>query len=264
MKTFFLIPFFVISTLIYAQEKQLDTILANDSKNVALFFPNPIMQAITGSDNFVFTYNREKEQYFGLLQAQPGVESNLLVLTSDGKIFSYILKYNRELKTLNRFIREQESIGTEIPIAKNISKIPLYEGNYENRATFFEKFSRFLLNRNFKTLVSKNENGIILRLNEMVYQHSEVYLLMELENKSNIDFEINYLNVFISNSNKQRKSSSQNLVQNPIYKYSFPAIVKSSEVKRFVYVLPKIVLGKNEKLQVELTEKHGRKIKLKL
>ena len=264
MKTFFLIPFLVFSTFIYAQENQLDTILANDSKNVAIFFPNPIKQAITGSDNFVFTYNREKEQYFGLLQAQPGAESNLLVLTSDGKVYSYILKYNRELKTLNRFIKKQESIGTEKPIAKNISKIPLIEGDYENRATFFEKFSRFLLNRNFKTLASKNENGIILRLKEIVYQQSEVYLVMEIENISGIDFEVNYLNVSISSSNKKRKSSYQDLIQNAIFKYEFPSIVRNSETKRFVYVLPKFVLGKNEKLIIELTEKHGRKIKLKL
>ena len=50
----------------------LDTIYANDTKNVALFFPEPIRQGITGSENFVFTYNRENEQYFGLLQAKPG------------------------------------------------------------------------------------------------------------------------------------------------------------------------------------------------
>ena len=56
----------------------LDTIYANDTKNVALFFPEPIRQGITGSENFVFTYNREKEQYFGLLQAKQGKESNLL------------------------------------------------------------------------------------------------------------------------------------------------------------------------------------------
>ena len=265
MKTFFLIPFLVFSTFIYAQENQLDTILANDSKNVAIFFPNPIKQAITGSDNFVFTYNREKEQYFGLLQAQPGVESNLLVLTSNGKVYSYILKYNKELKILNRFIKEQESIGTEKPIAKNISKIELIEENYENRITFFEKFSHFLLNRNFKSLASKNENGIILRLKAMVYQHSEVYLVMEIENKSGIDFEVNYLNVSISSSNKKRKSSYQDLNQKPVYKYSFPSIVKNSESKRFVYVLQKFVLGNNEKLHLELNELNGsRKISTKL
>ena len=70
---------------ISAQTTQLlDTIYANDTKNVALFFPEPIRQGITGSDNFVFTYNREKEQYFGLLQAKPGKESNLLVVNRNG------------------------------------------------------------------------------------------------------------------------------------------------------------------------------------
>ena len=82
----------------------LDTIYANDTKNVALFFPEPIRQGITGSDNFVFTYNREKEQYFGLLQAKPGKESNLLVVNRNGSIFSYIVRYKKQLSKLNYFI----------------------------------------------------------------------------------------------------------------------------------------------------------------
>ena len=79
----------------------LDTIYANDTKNVALFFPEPIRQGITGSDNFVFTYNREKEQYFGLLQAKPGKDSNLLVINRNGSIFSYIVSYKKQLSKLN-------------------------------------------------------------------------------------------------------------------------------------------------------------------
>ena len=88
MKTTILIITLSISAFTKAQTyKALDTIYANDTKNVALFFPEPIRQGITGSDNFVFTYNREKEQYFGLLQAKPGKESNLLVLNRNGSIF---------------------------------------------------------------------------------------------------------------------------------------------------------------------------------
>ena len=79
------------------QQSPLDTIYANDEKNVALFFPDPIRQGITGSDNFVFTYNREKQQYFGLLQAKPGKESNLLVINQNGSIFSYIVRYKEQL-----------------------------------------------------------------------------------------------------------------------------------------------------------------------
>ena len=82
MKTYILFLAFVFAVGKASAQaiKTLDTIYANDQKNVALFFPEPIRQGITGSDNFVFTYNREKEQYFGLLQAKPGKESNLLVV----------------------------------------------------------------------------------------------------------------------------------------------------------------------------------------
>ena len=90
------------------QQTALDTIYANDQKNVALFFPEPIRQGITGSDNFVFTYNREKQQYFGLLQAKPGKESNLLVINQNGSIFSYIVRYREQLSNLELFYTESQ------------------------------------------------------------------------------------------------------------------------------------------------------------
>ena len=84
----------------------LDTIFANDKKNVSLFFPNPIRQGIVGSENFVFTYNRAKEQYFGLLQAKPGEASNLLIINTNGSIFSYIVSYKEQLEKL----RDRKSV----------------------------------------------------------------------------------------------------------------------------------------------------------
>lgn len=53
-------------------DMSLDTIYSNERMTVSLFFPNPIRQGIMGSANFAFSYNRDREQYFGLLQATPG------------------------------------------------------------------------------------------------------------------------------------------------------------------------------------------------
>ena len=100
----------------------LDTIYANDQKNVALFFPDPIRQGITGSENFVFTYNREKEQHLGLLQATPGVVSNLLVISTKGSVFSYIIRYSEQLDKLNYFISDSVKIGNENPEFKEEHK----------------------------------------------------------------------------------------------------------------------------------------------
>ena len=37
----------------------LDTLYANETKNVALFFPSPLRQGIVVSDFFVFSFNRD-------------------------------------------------------------------------------------------------------------------------------------------------------------------------------------------------------------
>src|SRR5690554_5088249 len=109
-----LIIFLSTLSLALAQEPTaIDTIYANEQKTVSLFFPDPIRQGITGSANFAFSYNRDKEQYFGLLQATPGEESNLLVVTNNGDIYSYLLCYSRKLEKFNYFIDTSASIGNE-------------------------------------------------------------------------------------------------------------------------------------------------------
>ncbi|SIQ20782.1 DUF4138 domain-containing protein [Maribacter ulvicola] len=263
MKTIILIILTVCSNYIIAQQT-LDTIYANDKKNVALFFPEPIRQGITGTSNFVFTYNREKEQYFGLLQATPGMESNLLAVTKKGQVYSYILKYKKRLTKLNYFITQKESIGCEQPKEVKQNPITKLQNPYEDRIAYFEKFSKYLLKSKYEVITTKRKKGVKLQLQKIVYNASEVYMVLEIKNSSEIDLEIDYLNVYRTNGNKKRKASFQRLEQKVIYQHSMPKQVKSGEKKRFVYTLPKFVLGDNEKLQIELKELKGnRKVTLK-
>nr|WP_317044014.1 DUF4138 domain-containing protein [Croceivirga radicis] len=177
-------------------QQPLDTIYANDQKNVAMFFPSPIRQSITGASHFIFTYNLEKEQHLGLLQAKPGLESNLLAVTSDGKVYSYILKYSEKLSKLNYFINEEESIGNEAPALQPIQQVKQPLISDENRIAYFQRACDYLLKSNYQTIRAKRQMGIKLQLQKMVYDGSEVYLVIEVQNNSGINFEIDYLNVY--------------------------------------------------------------------
>lgn len=262
MKTYSIITLIIFSNYLTAQ-KPLDTIYANESKNVALFFPETIRQGITGANHFVFTYNREREQYFGLLQATPGIESNLLTITKNGKVYSYILKYKNQLEKLNYFITEKESIGSERLNKPKQRQIQKPERINKARVAYFQKFSEYLLKSKQESIGTKRKQGIKLQLQKRVYHASEVYLVFEMKNNSGIDFEIDYLKVYRTNGNKKRKASFQRLEQETIYKHKIPGNIKTGEKKRFVYVLSKFVLGDNEKLMIELMELNGsRKIKL--
>ncbi len=153
-------------------------------KAVALFFPKPIRQAIVGKDHFVFNYNKEQGQYFGLLQATPGTESNLLTITNDGQVYSYILKYAHKLPKLNYFIEQEKSIGNEKPKEETSEIKNKVVNQYDERITYMQKFSEYLRNLRYNIIAKNQENEIWLKLQNITYNAHEIYLILEIENKS--------------------------------------------------------------------------------
>ena len=258
----------IVSAFAKAQEQSipLDTIYANDTKNVALFFPEPIRQGITGSDNFVFTYNREKEQYFGLLQAKPGKESNLLVVNRNGSIFSYIVRYKKQLSKLNYFIPLSNSIGNEKPIIKDSVLVESSEELVDNSTYYYQKFCSYLLNRKQRIgRIKKRNEGIILTVENIVFDKDELYFVIEIENNSTLDYDLNFLNLSVETRQKGKRKSLQRLYKEPIYKHNLPSKIKENEMARFVYVLPKFSLSDDRRAILELNEKDGeRNIEMKL
>ncbi len=261
MKTYIITLLIVCSNSILAQ-KPLDTIYANDKKNVALFFPNPIRQGITGAEHFVFTYNREKEQFFGLLQAKPGVESNLLIINNDGSIFSYIVSYKKQLSKLNYFIPESKRIGNERPIIEN----PIQKETLNNKANYYQRFCSYLVDRKqrIRRLKKRNED-ITLRIENIVFDKEELYFVIEIENNSSLDYDLNFLNLSILTRKRGKKKSLQSIYKEPVFKYNVPLKIKENETKKLVYVLSKFSISNERLVILELNEKNGeRNLKLKV
>lgn len=244
----------------------IDTIYANDTKNVALFFPEPIRQGVTGSDNFIFTYNREKEQYFGLLQATPGKESNLLIVNRDGSIFSYIVRYKAQLSKFNYFIPKSSSIGNERPIMKDSISVATAESKIDNRNFYYQKFSSYLLERKQRVgRIKKRTEGIVLSVVNIVFDAEELYFVVEIKNNSTLDYDLNFLKFSIETKKKGKRKSLQRLYQEPLFKYNLPTKIAESESVRFVYVLSKFSLSNDRRVILELNEKDGeRNIELKI
>ncbi len=258
-----------------AQENtiDLDTIYANDRMNVALIFPEPIRQGITGSENFIFTYNREKEQHLGLLQAIPGEVSNLLVISTTGSIFSYIVKYSEELEKLNYFIAETGKIGNEIPelSEKLIEDHALFsdakaEKELADKDTYYQDFSSHLLRSKQRIgKLRKRKDGVELKVQNIVFHKSKLFFVLEINNNSPIDYEPAFLNISVETRKQGRKKSIQKLPVSSIYKHQAPEIIPQGKTSRFVFVLPKFSIAEDKVVVVDLKEQQGeRDIKLKI
>ena len=257
----------LFATLVEAQTTEiLDTIYANDSKNVALFFPEPIRQGITGSENFVFTYNREKEQYFGLLQAQPGKESNLLVINRNGSIFSYIVRYKAQLSKLNYFVPLSNSIGNEKPKLADSIQTETSEKSIDNDTYYYQKFCSYLLDRRqYLGRYTRRSNGVIMRLENIVFDKEELYFVIQIRNNSTLDYDLNFLNLSVETRQKGKRKSLQRLHIEPIFKHHLPSKIVVNETVRLIYVMPKFSLSNDRRVILELNEKDGeRNIEMKV
>ncbi|WP_299529743.1 DUF4138 domain-containing protein [Ulvibacterium sp.] len=253
----------ILGSISFAQEpKQLDTIYANEKMNLALFFPTNIRQGIVGAENFIFTYNRERPQTLGLLKAAKGKQSNLLVVTTDGKVYSYIIKYSDNLSEMNRFISFSESIGHELQretlIARDTIK-PDSDSNIKKQypKAFLEKSCIALLEQPERKNINKRKQGVSLSIKNMVYYGDLVFIQFEIKNESGIDFDIDYLKLALVIGNDKRKASYQSVPLISRYVHSLPRKTSHGETSRFVYVIPKFTLGDNEKLELRLKELKG-------
>ena len=267
MKTNLIIGMLVISTFVKAQTfHKLDTIYANDTKNVALFFPKPIRQGITGSENFVFTFNREKEQHLGLLQAKPGKNSNLLVISKNGAIFSYIVKYKEKLSKLNYFISESNSIGNENRVAEANPEVEVIPREPFSKRQYYERFCQYLLNQTPNIPIKRNRNdGVVLRLENIVFDKEELYFVIEIKNNSSMDYDLNFLNLSVETRRKGKRKSLQRIYKEPLHKHRLPSKIKEGTTERLVYVLPKFSMSGERRVVLELNEKNGeRDINLKI
>lgn len=235
----------------------LDTLYANAHQVVSLSFESPIQKGITGSVNFAFSFNKESAENLGLLQAQAGRESNLLVLTTDGNLYSYVLAYRESLKKLHHFIptvQRLKNLHRNEPIhpMKNES-VPVTT----HLETDYVQNCQKLLERNRSFNHIKRQKGLRIRMAESLYHNNTVYVIYELKNRSAIPYELEQLQLLKVLETKKRKASHQELPIVPIYVHHMPKVIGPGTTHRFVVVYPKFTLNKEERLQLKMLETHG-------
>ena len=247
---------------------QTDTLYVNDTHVLSLIFSKPISRAVTGHANYTLGYNQETPERVGLLQGNQGDDSNLLVVTEDGLAYSFYLVYRNQLEQSHKFISTNKAIGNVLP-EKPLDEMTLKKKRGSlidsmSDSLQYRKASQIFLERNTTVMKAKRKDGMVLRLRDVSYFGKETYIILEIKNRSDIDFEVDFVQLFKVHGNPRKKSSYQKLSLKPLYIYKRPSIVKVGHVERLVYVVPKFTLSGKERLMIELQEKSGsRKLLLK-
>lgn len=226
---------------------------------------------------------REKENF-----------TNLTVITESGDLFSFILKLSKNPKQLTWHIESdmaqmnienshsenstskakssttsinpsdsKEDILTstiEYPPTDSIPKIAspnLYVNNreeYYRLRSYYLQFDKARISRYFG-----KKDGMYLWLQGIYYNQNELYIQVRLENKKQVDFDVNFIKYFIQSSNRGVTNQKIEITKDNglLYEFKVPKRVKGNTENYFVIVIKKITLDDKKELVIEIDEESG-------
>lgn len=273
-------------------------IFSTGNKNTNLFFSSAIKSGIVGSSNFTFGYSPNGDSKIGILKATPGAESNLLVITENGNIYSFIVRYKAEITMLNYFVKDNMAIGNEsgaviyndgtgdnireekvvasknIPTEKLKTVDAIKVNNYESSSieisssdtnSFQSNANKEIEKQIFYNRIYGSKDKITIKLKNICYIENELYFSLILKNDSTLDYDVNYLNFYVISRNKNRNTVAQTIPYEALYIHNSPTRISAKNETEVVFVYKKFTINENKLLLVELTEDNGeRTIKLEI
>lgn len=234
------------------------TLYCNDRQNVAVVLPSPITSAITGTDDFVFSYNPSATDTLGLLQGKEGRPSNLFIRTKNGQLYSFLLKFKDSLPGFTYFIQNKQNTATKEGSGEQLTNLGR-KHTTKTSDSLTDLICEHLLqiHKQEKPLATERKYHLILRILELHYIEDKVYVSFEIHNWSAIDFELNQVTMNVVQGNKKRKSSYQKLHLTPLYNYKKPGLIPAGKKRFFMMVYPKFTLDGQQRLQLTVDEKSG-------
>ncbi len=219
------------------------TIAANKTTN--LIFPFAIQSVDRGSAEVLVQKAGGAENILHVKASRDSfAETNLTVITTNGKLYSFLVAYGNAPEHLNvAFNREDAS-----------------------QANALFKISEKVVAKKkmFRHLKAKHA-GMQLQLKGLYINNDIFYFQFALMNVSNVSYDMDAIRFTVKDRQKAKRTASQENELQSLYQYGNAKAVKGKGSSSFVVAIPKFTLPDNKYLSIHLLEKNGgRDLELRL
>jgi conjugative transposon TraN protein len=226
------------------------------NKTTSIIFPTVIKSVDRGSRDVLAQKAKGVENVLQLKAAREEFpETNLTVITADGTIHQFTIKYAKEparlVMTLNG--------NTEDHPMPLIFESQLTESAIENCAKRIVDTKRSLRQ------IRDANNKIHLALNGIYIKENVIFYRFEIKNASNINYDVDFLRFYIHDKAKVKRTASQEVEVKPVYVSGNINTIKGHTATTAVYALEKFTIPDAKRLVIEMFEKNGgRNVKLQI
>lgn len=226
------------------------------SKTTSIVFPYGIKSVDIGSQEVLVQKADGVENILLLKAAQQNfAQTNLTVVTTDGKLFGFILNYDEVSPLLNLVIESAMGLNQEI----------IFSSENENQKEI-EQYAMLALSKNKRVSGLKAiDFGIGLKVTGLFIHQDVLYFRISIGNTSNISYEVDQLRFFIHDQKKSKRTASQEIELTPLLATSQDLRIPEESEVIAVFALPKFTIGDKKYLTLQLIEENGvRQIELNI
>lgn len=225
------------------------------NKTSHLLFPSPIRYVDLGSENLIAN---KAEDVANVLRIKSSVrnfeeETNFSVITQDGKFYNFDVFYSSYPDTLNydllKLQKNEKDYATDV----------LFEELKGESSTLTELLIKTLYEEPKRTIkhIGSKSYGIQFILKSLYVHEGKFYFVLQLNNMSNISYQIDFVNFKIVDKKNLKKTASQEKVLSPLRNYPNFESVQHDSKSSTLYLLNQFTLLEGQVLEIEIWEKDG-------
>jgi conjugative transposon TraN protein len=251
LKAFIIICIFLTAASVYAQyhsKAECNNIQLGSTKTTSIFFPYAVKSLDIGSRDVLVQKAKGVENIL-LLKAgkQNFQQTNLTVVTSDGRLYGFILNFDDLCPTLN----------IDAGLRNGDDKQLLFSLENENQKEIKEYAMLALSKKNRVSGLGTIRSEIEMKVDGIFIHQDVMYFRVLLGNDSKINYDVDQLRFFIRDQKKSKRTASQEIEIIPLFNTGdFRRISDKSEITA-VFALPKFTIPEKKKFTMQVFEKNG-------
>ncbi|MBD2703382.1 conjugative transposon protein TraN [Spirosoma sp. BT702] len=231
-------------------------IQVSTNKTTHIIFPYEIRYADLGSKEIAGEAVEKAGNVFRLkaVSQNPFLETNLTVVTADGRLFSFLLTYKDHPNALTYDL-------TKILLDGDVSKSArVSTGSQARLADNLNRQGELAMHSRRKIRhVGYKAMGINLYLKNILYKDDLMFLVMGIDNASKLDYAIDYLRTYVMQLKRVGESSAtQDVPIDPIKEFdASERVIARHDAITKVIAIDRLTLEKDRRLIVQIGEESG-------
>lgn len=221
------------------------------NKTTNLIFPYSVQSVDRGSKDILVQQPKGTENIVQVKADKPNfTQTNLSVITIDGKLYSFTVDYTAQPTQLNIIIQNKSAS------ADSIFKQTVLLTSANNEALFQAVAAKILAT---KATHGKrdSDNQMEFKLNGVYINRDVLYFRFQLKNNSNVSYDVDNIKFTIKDRQRSKRTATQETEITPVYKFGNFNNVQSDSTASFIIALPKFTLPDSKFLSIQISEKNG-------